>query len=141
MEQMVMDFHAKQGQEQSTLTPVRGAGTKGNLWAAHLACETHSRFLYDRTNLNLYRAHLMLQELSEVLEALHFGRTVELADGLADLVYVAIGTAVQFGIPFDPVFLEVHRSNMSKDNVLETNRGKGRTYSPPDIEGVLDGIR
>lgn len=136
-EQMVMDFHAKQGLETTSLTPMNGTYRR-YIWAAHLQCMSQSRYVFDPENPAMYRAHLMLQELGEVLEGLHDGDHVKLADGLADLVYVAIGTAVQFEIPFDPVFLEIHRSNMTKDHVMQKNRGKGDSYSPPNIEGVLD---
>jgi predicted HAD superfamily Cof-like phosphohydrolase len=40
---------------------------------------------------------------------------VEIADGLADLHYVAYcGTGAAIGVDMEPVFLEVHRSNMTK---------------------------
>lgn len=39
---------------------------------------------------------------------------VEMADALADMVYVIVGTAVALGIPFMTIFNEVHSSNMSK---------------------------
>lgn len=39
----------------------------------------------------------------------------EVVDGLADLDYVGpCGTAVAFGVDLDPIFQEVHRSNMTK---------------------------
>lgn len=69
---------------------------------------------------------------------------VKLADGLADLVYVAIGCALEFGIPLDRVWAEVHRSNMAKagpDGVVKYREDgkvlKPDTWTPPDIAGVL----
>ncbi len=39
---------------------------------------------------------------------------VSVADALADLLYVIYGSAVTFGMDLEPIFREVHRSNMSK---------------------------
>lgn len=39
---------------------------------------------------------------------------VEIADALADLIYVINGTAVSYGIPLDEIFDIVHNSNMDK---------------------------
>lgn len=38
----------------------------------------------------------------------------KLAGELVDLVYVVLGTAAAFGIPFDECFAAVHRANMAK---------------------------
>lgn len=68
----------------------------------------------------------------------------KIAKELADVIYVAFGTAATYGIPMDQVFEEVHRSNMSKLGVDGTpiKRGdgkvlKGPNYSPADIETIL----
>jgi predicted HAD superfamily Cof-like phosphohydrolase len=68
------------------------------------------------------------------------------AKELADLLYVAYGTADVLGIPLDKVFAEVHRSNMSKLGqdgkpvVREDGKFlKGPNYRPADIRGVLTG--
>lgn len=70
----------------------------------------------------------------------------ELAKELADLVYVAYGTAVSFGIDLDAVIAEVHRSNMSKlgEDGKPLLRADGKAlkppgYVPPDLTGVLEG--
>lgn len=67
---------------------------------------------------------------------------VEVADGLADLIYVCIGCALEFGLPLDKVFEEVQRSNMSKtvDRLTRPDGKivKGPSFSPPDIGAVLD---
>jgi NTP pyrophosphatase (non-canonical NTP hydrolase) len=65
---------------------------------------------------------------------------VQVADALADLAYVVIGTALEFGLPLDRVFAEVHRSNMTKDAGNVRGDGKilkGPSFSPPRIADVL----
>lgn len=69
----------------------------------------------------LLRAKLIFEEYEEFEEAQyhskHPGREellVEVADALGDLLYVVYGAAVTYGIDLEPVFNEIHRSNMSK---------------------------
>ena len=92
------------------------------------------------------RAHLMLEELGETLRAMANKDEIETLDGLADLVYVVLGTGVTFDLPVDDAFAEVHRSNMTKavqvsDPDKIRLRDKGPDYVPPDIEGVLKSHR
>ena len=85
------------------------------------------------------RAHLMLEELGEFLTAVVDGDHVEMHDGLCDLLYVVVGTAVQLRMTaFPDCFDEVCSSNMTKE-VGDTARvrGKGDSYRPPNIEGIL----
>ena len=60
------------------------------------------------------RKRLMREELDEVCAAIDRSDLIEVADGLADLLYVVYGTAITFGIDLDVVVREVHRSNMTK---------------------------
>lgn len=99
------------------------------------------------------RIELMREELEETRNAmldLPFADETEyaavmasIADGLADLCYVTIGTAVAYGIPLDKVFDEVHRSNMAKAPrgvVLYREDGKvlkPDDWTPPDVKGVM----
>jgi len=58
-------------------------------------------------------------------------------------LYVVYGTAVSYGIDIEPVFQEVHRSNMSKGNpeVVRASNGKilkSRNWTPPDLEPILE---
>jgi predicted HAD superfamily Cof-like phosphohydrolase len=84
------------------------------------------------------RLMLLDEEVGELREAMLRGDIEKIADGIADIVYVAIGTAVPYGIPFDAVFREVHRSNMTKTN--DPNLGKlvkGPGYEAPRIAEIL----
>lgn len=96
------------------------------------------------------RIRLMDEELKETIDAMLNQDLVEIADGLADLVYVALGTAATYGIPFDRVFREVHRSNMTKtapENPPDPRAGdkyavktpKGPDFTPPDLSFLLKG--
>lgn len=86
------------------------------------------------------RRALILEEALEAAEALEMGDLVGTADGLADLIYVAVGTALELGIPLDRVWDEVHRSNMRKVGGATREDGKilkPEGWQPPDIAGVL----
>ncbi len=90
------------------------------------------------------RLSLLREEMAELERAIADCDTVEVADALADLVYVTYGTAISFGIDLRPVFEEVHRSNMAK--VGGGSRADGKVLKPPDwmpprIRQILEGMR
>lgn len=76
------------------------------------------------------RARLMCEELAEVLSAVADDDPVAVADGLADLRYVVLGTAVEWGVPLDEVHAAVHAANMRKYPVCMVCHGLGTS---PDI--------
>ena len=87
------------------------------------------------------RVALIQEELRELELAIHTGDLVEIADGLGDLLYVVYGAAVTCGIDLQPVFAEIHRSNMSKVGGHKAANGKWikpATYSKADVVGVLN---
>lgn len=91
------------------------------------------------------RVRLLREEVEEFADAVERRDLVAIADGLADVVYVAYGSAVTYGIDLDAVVHEVHRSNMSKldahgrpilredGKVLKSER-----YRPPNIGRVVE---
>lgn len=86
------------------------------------------------------RVRLIQEEFGELQEALGQRDAAAVAKELADLLYVVYGTAVSFGIDMEPVFREVHRSNMSKIGGHKRADGKWvkpPTYSPARIEPIL----
>lgn len=88
----------------------------------------------------LLRVRLIQEEFDELKDALRERDTVAVAKELADLLYVVYGTAVSCGIDMEPVFREVHRSNMSKVGGHKREDGKWvkpPTYSPARLERIL----
>jgi predicted HAD superfamily Cof-like phosphohydrolase len=86
------------------------------------------------------RIRLIQEEFDELKESMAMGNLASVAKEMADLLYVVYGTAVSYGIDMDPVFREVHRSNMSKVGGYKREDGKWvkpATYSPALIEPIL----
>ncbi|MET8285133.1 MULTISPECIES: MazG nucleotide pyrophosphohydrolase domain-containing protein [unclassified Streptomyces] len=96
--------------------------------------------------LAAHRGELLAEEAAEVAEVSVTGPLDRLAHELADVVYVAYGTALVHGIDLDEVIAEVHRSNMTKlgpdGHVARRADGKvlkGEHYRAPDVTAVLRG--
>lgn len=90
------------------------------------------------------RYDLILEECVELTTAILAKDIVEIADGIADLIYVAIGTALEYGIPLAQVWDEVQRTNMAKVGGGES--GKGKVMKPigwkaPKIAAILDSAK
>jgi len=91
------------------------------------------------------RIELIREETRELGIAFDHNDVVEAADALGDLLYVVHGAALACGIDPEPVFEEIHRSNMTKANPDGTvNRRadgkiiKAQTYSPARLKMVLE---
>ena len=87
--------------------------------------------------------NLITEEYKETLEAFQNKDMIEVADGLADMVWVIMGMCSSCGINFEKVWEEVKASNMSKfvdGKAIKNEAGKimkPETYFRPDIKKVL----
>ncbi len=95
-------------------------------------------------DLAAHRGELLAEEAREAAEVSVTGPLDRLAHELADVVYVAYGTALVHGIDLDAVIAEIHRSNMTKlgpdGQVSRRADGKvlkGDHYEAPDVGAVL----
>ncbi|MET8580118.1 MazG nucleotide pyrophosphohydrolase domain-containing protein [Streptomyces collinus] len=119
---------------------------------ARLVREFHTAFGLDaRTTptevtpaLATHRGELLAEEAAEVAEVSVEGPLDRLAHELADVVYVAYGTALVHGIDLDEVIAEIHRANMSKlgpggevERRADGKVLKGEHYRAPDVSAVL----
>lgn len=87
------------------------------------------------------RVRLIQEEFDELKEALAHENLAAVAKEMADLLYVVYGTAVSYGIDMEPVFQEVHRSNLSKVGGYKRADGKWvkpATYSPACLQPILE---
>lgn len=92
------------------------------------------------------RIRLQASETRELEDALRSGDLVAIASELADVVYVAYGTAHVLGVPLDLVIQEVHKANMRKFGLNGkpiSVRADGKVLKPPgwqpaDIGKVLE---
>ena len=91
----------------------------------------------------ILRMRLLSEEFVEYNTAEHDNNFIEVADALAELIYIACGTAASYGIPLNAIFEEVHRSNMAKlvdGKPLKREDGKiikPEGWKPPDIEKII----
>jgi predicted HAD superfamily Cof-like phosphohydrolase len=98
----------------------------------------------------LFRLQFLQEEIQELIAAHRARDIVAVADALVDIAYVALGTALHYGIPFDAAWAEVHRANMEKrraagadeskrDDARDAVKPKG--WRPPDLAAVLADAR
>jgi predicted HAD superfamily Cof-like phosphohydrolase len=86
---------------------------------------------------------MMVRRVHE-MEDLPAGGSVEgIADGLADVMVIVLGTAVTVGIDLEPVFNEVMDANDRKCGPGARVRADGKLLKPidwrgPDVAGVLE---
>lgn len=82
------------------------------------------------------RLQLMIEELSEVAQALGIHDIVEVAHEMADLEYVVQGTVLALGMntTHEACVSEIHRANMSKlDHGKPVLNDAGRVQKGPDF--------
>lgn len=110
--------------------------------AARMLAEFHELIAHPATDALWTRRTLHDEEHAELVEALEDLRLArELSPGqdrreleavareLADVIYIAYGTAHSLGIDLDVALAEVHRANMTKAN--GPRRADGKALKPP----------
>lgn len=97
-----------------------------------------------------YSDILVPSKSDELIQSMLNDDLVGIADGIADVLYVVIGTAAAYGIDIQEVFDEVQRSNMTKAvwneetsewTTIKNEVGKvlkPETFSPADIESIIN---
>ena len=92
-----------------------------------------------------FRTSFLLEELTEYTQAITKKDTAGALDALVDIVYIALGTAWLFNLPFEKAWKEVQRANMSKVRTKNKSKKRGTSFDvvkpkgwrPPDIDQVI----
>lgn len=108
---------------------------------------TSPRYM-DKETYN-FRVGFLQEELDEFQKAHKDYNLIEAGDALIDLVYVAHGTAHIMGIPWELMWNEVQRANMSKVRATSPDQSKRGTaldvikpegWIPPQHHKIWDSI-
>ena len=95
-----------------------------------------------------FRLAFILEETQELIVAHRNSDLAGCADALIDIVYVALGAAQEMELPWQALWAEVQRANMTKERATgdddpRSKRGYGKDiikpegWRPPDLAGVL----
>ena len=106
--------------------------------------EVKSKAEFPKEKIVQLRYELIKEELEELNQAIKEKDIKEVADALADILYVTYGAGHAFGIDLDECFNEVQQSNMSKlgsdGKPIYNESGKvmkGPNYFKPDLNKFL----
>jgi len=105
-----------------------------------VAGHIESRPVEPPTEVMMLRYQLIQEEGSETLKALREKDLVDLADGICDTIVVLIGTALAYGIDLQPIWDEIHRTNMLKTTGsirADGKRLKPVDWKPPKVRELL----
>mgnify|MGYP003132557863 FL=1 len=100
----------------------------------------------DDNELVNFRTSFLMEELAEYTQAITKKDAAGALDALVDIVYIALGTAWLFNLPFEKAWNEVQKANMSKIRTKSKSKKRGTSFdvvkpkgwTPPDIEQIIE---
>ena len=93
-----------------------------------------------------FRTAFLMEELAEYTNAITKKDTAGALDALVDIVYIALGTAWLFNLPFEKAWNEVQKANMSKIRAKDKTGKRGtkfdvvkpKDWKAPNIEKIIE---
>jgi predicted HAD superfamily Cof-like phosphohydrolase len=100
----------------------------------------------DDNELVNFRTSFLMEELAEYTNAITKKDAAGALDALVDIVYIALGTAWLFNLPFEKAWKEVQKANMSKIRAKSKSKKRGTTFDvvkpknwkAPNIERIIE---
>lgn len=98
---------------------------------------------FDESNLQQLgmQLDLICEEATEIDVALEDENFPAVIDGIADLIYVALGLANAAGVDMEPIFAAVHKANMEKLKGPKRADGKQlkpEGWQPPKVAALIE---
>ena len=93
-----------------------------------------------------FRNAFLMEELAEYTNAITKKDAAGALDALVDIVYIALGTAWLFNLPFEKAWNEVQKANMSKIRAKDKTGKRGtkfdvvkpKDWKAPNIEKIIE---
>jgi len=115
----------------------------------------HKKFSFKKNNkigipddaeLVNFRTSFLMEELAEYTNAIVKKDTAKALDALVDIVYIALGTAWLFNLPFDKAWKEIQAANMKKVRAKDKTGKRGtkfdvikpKEFKEPNIERIIE---
>ena len=100
----------------------------------------------DDNELVNFRTSFLMEELAEYTNAITKKDSAGALDALVDIVYIALGTAWLFNLPFEKAWKEVQKANMKKIRSKNKSEKRGtkfdvvkpKDWKAPNIERVIE---
>jgi predicted HAD superfamily Cof-like phosphohydrolase len=100
----------------------------------------------DDNELVNFRTSFLMEELAEYTQAITKKDAAGALDALVDIVYIALGTAWLFNLPFERAWDQVQKANMSKIRTKSKSKKRGTSFdvvkpkgwTAPDIEQIIE---
>jgi predicted HAD superfamily Cof-like phosphohydrolase len=93
-----------------------------------------------------FRTSFLMEELAEYTQAITKKNDAAALDALIDIVYIALGTAWLFNLPFEKGWREVQKANMSKVRAKSKSKKRGtafdvikpKDWKAPNIDRIVE---
>ena len=100
----------------------------------------------NKSELINFRTAFLMEELAEYTNAITKKDAAGALDALVDIVYIALGTAWLFNLPFEKAWNEVQKANMSKIRAKDKTGKRGtkfdvvkpKDWKAPNIEKIIE---
>ena len=93
-----------------------------------------------------FRTSFLVEELAEYTQAITKKDSAAALDALVDIVYIALGTAWLFNLPFEKAWKEVQTANMKKIRAKSKSKKRGTAFDvikpkgwkAPNIDQIVE---